>query len=505
MSKKRSKKAKKRRLKVLNIITSILLVIVSGYLIYSLYSVDLLSTLYFVIFSGGLVALDLILILILNKKFKTFIKVPFFIIAVLIIGVGTYGIYNLNNTANFIKKVVNNAGVREEVFSVYVLKDSEYEKLTDLDGKNLGIYSKGSDLLEEAVDKLNKKVTFENEEKYDDIEKLLEAGDNKDVDALFISASMKDLMSENYNDLFIKYRELDTIVVVKKEKVTRSKVNVAKEPFVLYISGIDTKGSINNVGRSDVNILAVVNPKEGKILLVHVPRDYYVKLHSKQSYDKLTHSGIYGIDESQKTMEDIFSRDIDFYFKANFSTVITLVEALGGITVNVPTSFCEQDSNRRQGYYYNQCVSRGVQTLNGEKALALARHRHGLSNGDVSRGENQELVIEAIIEKLTSKSVIANYSSILSSIDNYLVTNMDEKSISRLVKLQQEKDVNWEIESLNVSGEGAYRTTYSGGSAKLYVMIPDDASITKVKQKISEYMGEDVQEESESKVKTSKK
>ena len=203
-------------------------------------------------------------------------------------------------------------------------------------------------------------------------------------------------------------------------------------------------------------------------------------------------------------MEDIFARDIDFYFKANFSTVITLVESLGGITVNVPTSFCEQDSNRREGYYYNQCVSSGVQTLNGEKALALARHRHGLSNGDVSRGENQELVIEAIIEKLTSKSVITHYSDILSSIEDYLVTNMDEKSISRLVKLQQDKDVNWEIESLNVSGESAYRTTYSGGSARLYVMIPDDKSITKVKQKISEYMGEE-QKESESKTKTNKK
>ena len=504
MAKKKNTKKRKRRLKILNIITSILLIIVSGYLIYSLYTIDLLSTLYFVIFCGGIVLIDFLIIMVLNKKFKTFIKAPFFILALIIIFAGVYGIYNLNNTANFIKKVVNNAGVREETFSVYVLKDSEYKKLTDLDGKDLGIYNKGSDLLEDGIDKLNKRVTFENEEKYDDIEKLLKAGVNKEVDALFISTSMKELMTENYNDLFSNFRELETIVVVKKEKVKGSKVNVAKQPFVVYISGIDTKGSINNVGRSDVNILAIVNPKKGKILLVHVPRDYYVKLHSKESYDKLTHSGIYGIDESKATMEDIFSRDIDFYFKANFSTVVTLVEALNGITVTVPTSFCEQDSNRNESYYSRQCLQAGTQTLNGEEALALARHRHSLKNGDVSRGENQELVFAAIIDKLTSKSVITHYSDILNSIDNYLVTNMDEKSISRLVKLQQQKEVNWEIESLNVSGDAAYRTTYSGGSARLYVMIPDDKSITKVKQKISEYMGEEVKE-SQSKTKTSKK
>ena len=491
-----SRKKKKKR-SLLNLIISFILLLVSGYLIYSLYNLDMLSLLFFLIITAVIILVDIFIIWVINRKRRSFIRTFFALVAVILIAGYSYGIYNLNNTADFIKKVVENAGIKEEVFSIYVLENSKYKKLTDLDGHDMGIYSKGSDLLDDAIKELNKKVTPNSETKYDDIEEILNAGINREVEAIFVSKSMKEIMDENYPSLISQYRILDEIVVTKKEKVSKSKVNVAKEPFTIYISGIDTSGSINTTGRSDVNILAVVNPKDGKILMIHTPRDYYVKLHSKNDYDKLTHAGIYGIDESLKTMEDIYARDIDFYFKINFSSVVKLVDSLGGIEVDVPKSFCEQDSQRRQGSY-RICLNSGTQTINGEEALALARHRHTLSNGDMGRGDNQVLIMKAIINKMASKEIITKYSSILKVLDNYLVTNMDEKSISRLAKLQQEKNIDWQMESANVVGTNGYRTTYSGGRYKLAVVVPDDSSITKAKQKISEYLGEK-QESSESK------
>ena len=491
---KRSKKRNRKKYRILNIFVSFILLSATSFLLYTLYKSGMLGTIYFIITAIVVAIIDLILINILNRKFRIFIKVPFLIITLLLIGISIFGIYNLNNTADFIKHIAENAGIKEEIYTMYVLNESKYNKISDLDGHDIGIHDNKSDLLEDAIKTLNKKVTVKSEEKYSDLDDLLNAGINRKVEAVFISNSMKELMEENYKDLISKYREVGSITVTKKEKIEGSSVNVTKEPFIIYISGIDTKGSINSVGRSDVNMLAVINPKENKILLVHTPRDYYVKLHSKEAYDKLTHSGIYGIEESLNTMEDLYAADIDFYFKINFSSVIALVDSINGITVDVPMNFCEQDSSRRFGSY-QICLKKGEQTLNGEEALALARHRHSLSNGDMGRGSNQELVIKAIIDKITSPSIISKYSTILNTMQNHMVTNMNEKSITKLAKHQISKNPNWTIESANVTGTNAYRSTYSGGRTSLAVVLPDDNSITEAKQKIFSYLGENTDEE----------
>lgn len=483
------KKKKKRKLKLFNFLLSFILIITSIYLTYNIYKLNILTTLYFIIYIVGIVLIDLFLLFILNKKFKVFIKIPFMIITSILIVFMIYASYNIENTSNLIKKVTTGTLVKEEVFDIYVLNESKYQKTSDLAGHDLAIYNSKSDMLNDAIKALNQKVTLKSEEKYEDIEDILNAGINRKVEAIYVSETVNDLINEEYSELIKKYRVIDRITIKKKEKIDASNVNVTKEPFTVLISGIDTSGSIKNVGRSDVNILVVVNPKTNKILLIHTPRDYYVKLRSKNSYDKLTHSGIYGIDETIGTMEDLYSRDIDFYFKTNFSTLVNIVNSLNGIQVNIPKSFCEQDSQRRFGSY-QICLRAGTQTLNGEQALAFARHRHTFAGGDLARGENQEIVLKAIINKLTSPSIINSYSTIVNSLSNSIVTNLNEENITKLAKNQISNNPSWEINSIQVTGTGGFRSTYSAGRALLSVVIPDDDSLTKAKEEIAKYMDE---------------
>lgn len=480
MTKNIKKKKKPMKFRKFFLIIDLLLIVASFFLVFNLFKVDVLSARYLYIAIGGIVLIDVFLMFILNRRFKLGIKIPILILAIIFMGLEVFGTYNLGKTVSFVQEIVG-VGVKEEIYNIYVLTDSKYEKTDDLVGAKLGIYNNGADTLEDALKDLKKEVTFKDETTYDNIEALLNDGVNKKTDALFVSSSMEELINENYPELFSKFKLLDKITIKVKETVEQSDVNVTKEPFIVYISGIDTYGSIGTVSRSDVNILAVINPKTNKILLVNTPRDYYIKLNSKKAYDKLTHAGIYGIEESLKTLEDLYVTDIDFYFKINFSSLIKIVDTIGGITVNSKYSFS----------YDGFTFRKGTNNLSGKAALAFSRCRKELPNGDISRGENQEAVIQAIINKVSNPSIITKYTSILSILSKSFVTNMDEQDIYDLAKYQLNNSPTWSLSSVNANGTSASRTTYSAGRTKLYVMIPDEASVIEVKHAINEILEEE--------------
>jgi LCP family protein required for cell wall assembly len=249
--------------------------------------------------------------------------------------------------------------------------------------------------------------------------------------------------------------------------------------FILYISGIDTYGSISNVGRSDVNILAAFDPDSGRILLVNTPRDYYVQLHGTTGTpDKLTHAGTYGVEMSVQTLEDLYDIDIGYYVRINFDSLEKIVDALGGIEVDSPFSFTSKD-----GYRYQK----GANALNGAQALSFARERKALADGDKERGRNQQRVISAIIKKVTSPSVIVEYPDILEAVSDSFKSNMPPDMITSLFSEQLEDGKVWDIESISVDGEGASRPTYTIGSQRSYVMIPDMETVEAAQKKIAEY------------------
>ena len=255
----------------------------------------------------------------------------------------------------------------------------------------------------------------------------------------------------------------------------------------MYISGIDQYGNVNSVrGRSDVNQLAIVNPKTNHILLVNTPRDFYVQLAGTTGLrDKLTHAGIYGIDKSIKTLENLYSIDISHYVRVNFNTVIKVVDVIGGIDI-------ESDKAFRAWTNKNVYVEKGWNHFDGAQALAYARERLTYVDGDHHRGRNQQQVITAILNKVTnSKVLISKYNSILGALDGSFQTDMSMEEITSFIRYQIDKMPHWNIESIAVTGSGDMQPTYSMGSKlKLYVMEPNMNSVNEAKKRINEVLNE---------------
>ena len=268
---------------------------------------------------------------------------------------------------------------------------------------------------------------------------------------------------------------------IKQENKIEENIDI-KKPFIIYISGIDTSGEIDNVSRSDVNIIAVVNLEKKKILLLNTPRDYYVKLHNTVGIkDKLTHAGMYGIDMSKSTLEDLYNIKIDYYIRLNFTSFIKVIDEIGDIEVYSDTTF--KTSNKP---YCN--IKKGMNTLNSACALAYSRERYAYKTGDYHRGENQQEVIKGIVNKITKPESLLKYNKILSKLDGTLETNMNYETITELIKYELKNTESFEIESDSVAGSASMEYTYSIKNEKLYVTIPNEESVKRASEKVYEYL-----------------
>lgn len=388
------------------------------------------------------------------------------------------GIYYLSNTFAFMENI-QATGFQTEDYHIVVLKDSKYQKLQDVDGLNFGISSVETENFKEACQLLKDQIKYD-ETFYDNVITMGEDLLSQKIEVFFISHAYLDIIEEE-DDLFeSKIRILDTISVEVKHDVEKKEIDVTEKPFTLYVSGIDVYGKISSVARSDVNMLITVNPSTYEVLLTSIPRDYYVQLHGTTGRkDKLTHSGIYGINSSVQTLEDLLEVDINYYVRVNFTTLIQLVDALGGIDVESDYAFTSTYSGIR--------FQKGSNHLNGEQALAFARERYSFRDGDRQRVRNQQIVISAIIKKVTSSSaLVTKYSAILKTLGNSFQTNMDQDRIYSFVNYQLEKMPSWHIQTISLEGRDSYNYTYSYGAQQLYVMEPDKDSIERAIQKINE-------------------
>ena len=230
-------------------------------------------------------------------------------------------------------------------------------------------------------------------------------------------------------------------------------------------------------------MIVTVNPETRQILLTSMPRDSYVELASVGMMDKLTHTGIYGIEETLDTVENWLGVEINYYFRVNFVMLVDLVDAIGGITVDIPKAF---DST-----YWNYSYKAGENQMGGKKALAFVRERKALEDEDEDRIKNQQRVLKAIIKKATnSKVILTNYAEILNAVEENMQTNMSNKEITSLVKMQlKDMDMGWTIQSIAVDGTDAELGTYSMGPGRpLFVSVPKEESVEAVKKKIHEVM-----------------
>ena len=442
--------------------------------------IDILPGEYFIVLCILLILIDVGLsLLILTRKgvkrravgsVLSIIYIIFLILAI---------IYELN-TIGFLKKI-GFTDYKTENYSVLVLKDSNYEEIEDLDGESIGSLEFNTDGLEKAKEKIEKEITPEFITT-DNITTLKDDFLAEEYAGMLIEDSMLSMVNESDGEFSESYRVIYEFSVDVETKDIAEEVNITEEAFNIFISGIDTYGSISSVARSDVNMVITVNPNTHKILITSIPRDYYITLAGKNAKDKLTHAGIYGIETSVGTIENLLDIKINYYVKVNFTSLLDIVEALGGVNVYSEYSFTSKD-----GYYYQK----GYNNVDGKKALSFVRERGAFTEGDRVRVKNQAAMIEALINKAISPSIIVKYTSLLNALDGSFVTNIPTKDITDFIKKQIDEMPEWEFENISLDGSNGYDYTYSYGGTKLYVMIPDNETVINATNKINEVLKEE--------------
>lgn len=412
----------------------------------------------------------------LNKKLKRAAKIFFIVIEIIyILVLGSAFIY-LNRTFSFLDNLTSNSEYQMTNYYVIALKDSKYTSLNNVVNKKIGYVDENVD---KALNKLKNAVTFE-EKEYNAYDKLFSDLYEKNIQGLLITEFYYEMMAEEDETVGSKTQIIYKFSLSEKIEKVIKEADVTNETFILYISGIDSYGNVNSLTRSDVNIIASINPNTNEVLLINIPRDYYVTLHGKGKKDKLTHAGIHGIDMSIHTIEDLLDIEINYYLRVNYSALQKLVDALGGVDVYSNYSF------NTVGTGYNYSFKKGYNHVNGMQALQFSRTRKAFKYGDRVRGENQQAIIEAIIKKSCSKAILTKYTDILDALNGSFATNMETNDITKLINMQLDKMPSWDIKSISLSGSDAYDYTYSSPSALRYVMVPDEKTVENAKNALKE-------------------
>lgn len=464
---------------IIGIIAGILLFIITTIFIVILKNLDVVPDKYFMLLVAASYIVTIITDIFLfissdNIVFKLFKGLAYIVTILMIVGYSC-GIYYLNKTTHFMNNLNT---IKKEITSYYiiVMKESKYDEISDLYGKNLTYYEGTS---QEVLSKIRLELNYSTVKNIDSLKDRLYTAK---TDSILVSDLIKEDLEEKYTDFSERTRVLKTIDITKDVEDITKKVSIKNTSFNVLISGMDSYGTINKTTRNDVNMIATVNPNTNKVLLTSIPRDYYVQLHGKTGYkDKLTHAGIYGINTVVQTIEDLFGIDINYYVRVNFTTVESLVNTIG------PIEIYSDKAMSLDGCKYVV----GTNIVNGKCALRFARERHSYVEGDNHRIKNQQEVIKGIFNKLSkSAMVVTDYTSILNSLDGKFATNMDMKDITAFIKYELEDITKYEILDTQVTGTGSMELTYSYPHQKLYVMFPSEQSVESTKEYINKISNE---------------
>lgn len=364
--------------------------------------------------------------------------------------------------------------------SIAVLADSSISEINQLDKVIAPLELDEDNILkfmDEIKQKQNKTLEVEKNHSYlDSYNSLI----NGEVEAIVLNGAFENIIETEHPDYLSKIKKLYVKKITKK--VSGPKINKG-DSFNIYVSGIDTYGPINEVSRSDVNIILTVNTKTKKVLITTTPRDSYVPiaLGGNDQKDKLTHAGLYGVDASIKTLENLYNIDLNYYVRLNFTSFLKLIDYLGGVDVDNDKAF----TAKHNGQYY----AAGRIHLNANQALGFVRERYALSDGDRDRGRNQQKVITAIIRKLTSAEALTNFNDILQGIQDSIQTNMPFVTMMNLVNSQLETGGLYSVESTDLTGVGSMDLpSYAMPNSKLYMMEVDGNKLQSIKDAMKAIM-----------------
>ena len=476
---KRSKRARSGKVKrSINIALLTIYVLLGGFLLFLIFRHNILAFRYLNVITAAVVILVALasLLLIIYRKAEKF-TIFFLTLAILVSSVSFFA---LQQFVGFTSHINSTSNYSEYSMSVVVLKESDVHNVTQLDS-----VTGPTDTDNENIQKLiadiktsqSKELTVEQSTSYLAAYKSLVSGEAK---AIVLNSVFENIIESEYPDYASKIRKIYTKNITKE--VAAPKVSKNKS-FNVYVSGIDTYGPISSVSRSDVNILMTVNRDSKKILLTTTPRDSYVPIADggNNQKDKLTHAGIYGVDSSIHTLENLYGVDINYYVRLNFTSFLKLIDLLGGVDV-----YNDQEFTSRHGKFHFPV---GNVHLDSEQALGFVRERYSLADGDRDRGRNQQKVIVAIIQKLTSTEALKNYSDIIQGLQDSLQTNMPIETMMDLVNAQLESGGSYKVNSQDLKGTGQMGLpSYAMPDSNLYMMEIDDSSLAAAKSAIQDVM-----------------
>ena len=479
---RKQKRTSNRSWGMVNVGLTILYAILALVLLFTMFNYNFLSFRFLnIIITVGLLVVLAISIFLQKTKKSPLVTTVVLVIFSLVSLVGIFGFKQIIDITN---RMNQTAAFSEVEMSIVVPKESDIKDVSQLTSVQAPtkVDKNNIETLMSALKK-DKKVDV----KVDDVASYQEAYDNLKSGkskAMVLSgsyASLLESVDSNYAS------NLKTIYTYKiKKKNNNSAKQVDSKVFNIYISGIDTYGSISTVSRSDVNIIMTVNMNTHKILLTTTPRDAYVKIPGggADQYDKLTHAGIYGVETSEQTLENLYGIKIDYYARINFTSFLKLIDQLGGVTVHNDQAFTSLHGK------FDFPV--GDIQMNSEQALGFVRERYSLDGGDNDRGKNQEKVISAIVNKLASLKSVSNFTSIVNNLQDSVQTNMSLDTINALANTQLDSGSKFTVTSQAVTGTGStgQLTSYAMPNSSLYMMKLDDSSVASASQAIKNLMEE---------------
>ena len=470
------------QLRIVNSVLLIFLLMTASWATYTMLANNILAFRYVNVLVIALLALLLLLsawFVIKNQAKKT-------TLVLLLVGLlASSGVlFASQQLLNLTSNVNGHSNYTEFEMAVYVKK--ELSDIKDIKEIKEVVAPKGNNneanltaLLDNIKKTKGQEISVVDAPTYLDAYKSLQEGN---ASAMVLNSTFEDTIAAEDADYAKKLKKIYSYKI-RKEVAATSKVSANADVFNIYVSGIDTYGPVTSVSRSDVNIIMTVNRKTKQVLLTTTPRDAYVPIADggNNQNDKLTHAGIYGVDASIHTLENLYDIKLNYYVRLNFTSFLKLIDLLGGIDVEN-----DQEFTSLHGKFHFPV---GKVHLNSEQALGFVRERYSLQGGDNDRGKNQEKVIAAIIKKLTSTKVLSNYNEIIGNLQDSVQTNMQLPTMMNLINTQLETGGSYEVTSQAITGQGRNDLpSYAMPGSNLYVMELDQGSLTKAKETIQKVM-----------------
>lgn len=460
---------------------SIVLLVLSGFAAYQIVTLNVLPSKLLLPVILIIVILNAILILLMNfATHAIWTKVISVILVILVgctMGFGNVYLYETYSTLTSVTGAEK--GSIKNTISV-ITKTNHDEDIQSLKNEKIGVLRNIDSVGTKKCQEKLKKYSF-SYKKYDNLQALVKALYEDEIQAIVMNeiyrANVEEM--EEYSGFSNETKSIYQAVYYTNNKNDALVVDdITKNPFTIFVSGNDTYGDIDELSRSDVDMIVTVNPTTSTVLMVNIPRDYYVQ--TSYGYDKLTHTGMYGIEETKQTVENLLGIDINYTFRVNFSSAEDIVDALDGVDIEVPEGMAVE---RLNADWALEGVHEGWNHLNGARALAYARERHAYVDGDIQRAKNQQQVLEAIIKKAASSKILTNYTKLLKSFKNAFDTNMSTNEITALFQYELQAMPNWKFQNYVLRGTNSSAVCASMAQ-ELSVVMPEDYCVSIARQKI---------------------